>query len=538
VVEVLDAAAIRRWCEVSLDGLARAREEIDWLNVYPVPDADTGTNLFLTMEATAAAVAQVSGDDLPAVLRAMADGALLGAKGNSGVITSQLLRGLAVELASANPAGGAALATALTAAAELSYAAVAVPVEGTILTVARAAAVAAKTAGVVLSDVAAAAADGAAAALAKTPDQLDVLARAGVVDAGGRGLCVIFDSLAEVVSGAVPAERLIRVRDAAPRAQPRLPETGETASEPAAPGGPAYEVMYLLDAADEAVPTLKATLGPLGDSLVVVGGGGLWNVHIHVDDPGPAVEAGIEAGRPHRIRINNLTEATHRRRRLGPRQRAVITLAPAAGLAAIFEQAGATVVVHEVDGAPQTASLADAITDSGAREIVMVADGASTVPAIQAAAAQARADGIRVAVIPARSSVQAIAALAVHEPSQDFDADVIAMSGAAGTARHAEVTVATQEAVTSAGLCHPGDVLGLIDGDIALIGADIAAVAAGVIERMLDAGGELVTLITGADAPAGVADRLVRELHTRRPEVEWVVYDGGQDVYPLLIGVE
>ena len=534
MVEVLDAAAIRRWCEVSLDGLARAREEIDWLNVYPVPDADTGTNLFLTMEATAAAVAQVSGDDLPAVLRAMADGALLGAKGNSGVITSQLLRGLAVELASANPAGGAALATALTAAAELSYAAVAVPVEGTILTVARAAAVAAMTAGLVLSDVATAAAEGAAAALVKTPDQLEVLARAGVVDAGGRGLCVIFDSLAEVVSGAVPAERLIRVRDAGSPAQPRP----ETASEPAATGGPAYEVMYLLDAADEAVPALKATLGPLGDSLVVVGGGGLWNVHIHVDDPGPAVEAGIEAGRPHRIRINNLTEATHRRPRLGPQQRAVITLAPAAGLAAIFEQAGATVVLHEVDGTPQTASLVHAITDSGAREIVMVADAANTVPALQAAAAQARADGIRVAVIPARSSVQAIAALAVHEPSQDFDADVIAMSGASGTARHAEVTVATQEAVTSAGLCHPGDVLGLIDGDIALIGTDIATVAAGVIERMLDAGGELVTLITGADAPAGVADRLVRELHARRPEVECVVYDGGQDVYPLLIGVE
>jgi fatty acid kinase len=535
VVEVLDAAAIRRWCEVSLDGLARAREEIDWLNVYPVPDADTGTNLFLTMEATAAAVAQVSGDDLPAVLRAMANGALLGARGNSGVITSQLLRGLAVELASANPAGGAALATALTVAAELSYAAVAVPVEGTILTVARAAAVAARTAGLALSDVAAAAADGAAAALVKTPDQLEVLARAGVVDAGGRGLCVIFDSLAEVVSGAVPTERLIRVRDAGPRAPQRPPEM---ASEPAATGGPAYEVMYLLDAVDEAVPALKATLGPLGDSLVVVGGGGLWNVHIHVDDPGSAVEAGVEAGRPHRIRINNLTEATHRRPRIGRPQRAVITLAPAAGLAAIFEQAGATVVSHEVDEAPQTVSLLDAMMDSGASEIVMVADGASTVPAIQAAAAHARADGVRVAVIPARSSVQAIAALAVHEPSQDFDADVIAMSGASGTARHGEVTVATQEAVTSAGLCHPGDVLGLIDGDVALIGADIAAVAAGVIERMLDAGGELVTLITGADAPAGTADRLVGELHTRRPEVECVVYDGGQEVYPLLIGVE
>ena len=534
MVEGLDAAASRRWCAGSLDALARAREEIDWLNVYPVPDADTGTNLFLTMEATAAAVAQVSGDDLPTVLRAMGDGALLGARGNSGVITSQLLRGLAVELASANPPGGAALAIALSAAAELSYAAVAVPVEGTILSVARAAAVAANTAGVLLSDVAAAAADGAAAALLKTPDQLDVLARAGVVDAGGRGLCVIFDSLAEVVTGAIPANRVIRVREAGPWESSRLPET---ASE-VATGGPAYEVMYLLDTADETIPGLRATLGPLGDSLVVVGGGGLWNVHIHVDDPGPAVEAGVEAGRPHRIRIKNLTEATHPRPRLGRQPRAVIALAPSAGLAAIFEQAGATVVSHGVDRPPQTTSLVDAITDSGAKEIVMVADDPSTVPAIRAAAAQARLDGLRVAAIPARSSVQAIAALAVHDPSQDFDTDVIAMSSASGSARHAELTVATQEAVTSAGLCHPGDVLGLIDGDIALIGEDIAAVAGGVIERMLDAGGELVTLITGADAPAGVVDRLVRELHVRRPEVECVVYDGGQDVYPLLIGVE
>jgi dihydroxyacetone kinase-like predicted kinase len=166
-----------------------------------------------------------------------------------------------------------------------------------------------------------------AGGIGKTPDQLEVLARVGVVDAGGRGLCVIFDSLAEVVSGAVPAERLIPVRDAGPRAQPRLPET---ASEPATTGGPAYELMYLLDAADEAVPALKATLRPLGDSLVVVGGGGLWNVHIHVDDPGPAVEAGIDAGRPHRIRINNLTEATHRRPRLGPNSGQLSPRAPRA----------------------------------------------------------------------------------------------------------------------------------------------------------------------------------------------------------------
>jgi dihydroxyacetone kinase-like predicted kinase len=296
--------------------------------------------------------------------------------------------------------------------------------------------------------------------------------------------------------------------------------------------------MYLLDAVDDAIPTLKRKLAPLGDSLVVVGGGGLWNVHVHVDDPGAAVEAGVEAGRPHRIRLTSLIDGTRSIDGREATQRTVITLAAAPGVAAIFEQAGATVVEHTVDRPPSSATLLEVIKDRGAREVVLVADGESTLPTVQAVAAQARAVGVRVAVIPARSCVQAIAALAVHEPAQDFDADVIAMSGACGAARHAEVTIARRDAVTSAGLCRAGDVLGLIDGDVALIGTEIGGVAAGVLERMLDAGGELVTLIVGTEAPPDVAADLVRDLRARRPEVECVLYDGGQDTYPLLIGVE
>jgi dihydroxyacetone kinase-like predicted kinase len=296
--------------------------------------------------------------------------------------------------------------------------------------------------------------------------------------------------------------------------------------------------MYLLEAPDSAIPTLKSKLAPQGDSLVVVGGGGRWNVHIHVDDPGPAVEAGVTAGRPHRIKITNLVDPAHRGGSHRETRRAVVALASPPGLVTIFEETGAMVVQHDPDRPPGTSALLAAITATSAQQVVVIADAENTVAVADAAAAQARDDGVRVAVIPAGSCVQAIAALAVHEPAHDFDADVIAMSGAAGGARHAEVTIATSEAVTSAGLCRAGDVLGLIEGDVAQIGSDVAEVSVSILQRMLDAGGELVTLVTGAAAPANLGERLAGKLHTQRPEVECVVYDGGQADYPLLIGVE
>lgn len=529
MLEILDATAVRRWCRASLEGLARAREEIDAINVYPVADSDTGTNLLLTIESAANALDQ-AGDtnDAAAALRAMANGALIGARGNSGVIVSQLLRGLATGFArDSSRADGAALCRALSEAADLAYRAVGRPVEGTILTVARAAADAARAAGSrSLATVTAEAAKGAEAALAATTNQLDALRRAGVVDAGGRGLCVMLDALEGVVTEISP------VRLAAPAVP--VPHTSADSEEQ---GGPAYEVMYLLEAADEAIPTLRERLAAMGESLVVVGGDGLWNVHIHVDDPGPAIEAGIAAGRPYRIKITDLGEASQRREPVTKR-RAIVAMAGVPGIAKVLRECGAVVVDHTADRPPTSDRLLAAVHEAGAGEVVLVTDDPNVPPLAEAVASAAREDGLRVAVIPAKSPVQAMAAVAVHEGGRAFDADVIAMSSASGSARHAEIVVASGEAITSAGRCKPGDILGVIDGDVALIGEDVAAVAKAVTARMLDAGGELVTLITGRTAQPDLAVDLADELRRERPEIDCQVYDGGQDGATLLIGVE
>ena len=538
VEPLLDARTVLRWCRAAQSGLAEAREEIDALNVYPVPDGDTGTNLYLTLESATQAAEQACADGAPLigpVLQAVARGALLGARGNSGVILSQMLRGVAEVLGADDGSRPepVVFAAALTRAADAGYAAVASPVEGTILTVARAAADAATARaaapGATLPEVALAAAHAAREALARTPDQLEVLRRAGVVDAGGRGLAVVLDAFDTVLTGRRPL--------AYPRAMgaPAVPsvaveaETGDSS--------PSFEVMYLLDAPSDAIPTLRASLAPLGDSLIVVGGDPLWNVHVHVDDAGAAIEAGLTAGHPHRIRVTYLADRFVRpdATSLG---RAVVAFAAGDGLASLFESAGATVVRTPVGRRPSTAEMLDAIRRTGADEIVLLPNERDGVPVAEAAAAEARAAGTRVAVIPTRAQVQGIAATAVHEPARAFDADVVAMTTAAGHTRHGAVTVAAREAVTSAGVCRPGDILGVVEGDFVVIGTDLPVVAAEVLERMLSAGGELVTLVRGADADPTLADAVVAVVRRSHPEVDTVVYDGGQPRYPLLMGVE
>ncbi|MGK5728749.1 DAK2 domain-containing protein, partial [Streptomyces sp. URMC 124] len=316
-----------------------------------------------------------------------------------------------------------------------------------------------------------------------------------------------------------------------------------------APGGtsPAFEVIYLLDADDTAVARLRARLDALGDSLVVVGGDGLWNVHVHVDDAGAAVEAGIEAGRPHRIRITHFagaaagtsgTPAGDPARTREPAERAVVAVVPGEGLAELCTDAGATVVAARPGEPPASGELVDAIRRANAREVVLLPNDPELRHTAAAAAEQARTEGVRVALIPTRAAVQGIAALAVHEPARRFDEDVVAMTSAAGATRYAELAVAERQAWTMAGICQAGDVLGLIDGDVAVIGSDLAVTAATVLDRMLAAGGEMVTLVLGADVPDAVADRLERHVRGGHLAVDTVVYRGGQQSPPLLIGIE
>ncbi|MEV4538351.1 DAK2 domain-containing protein [Asanoa sp. NPDC049518] len=530
MLESLDAPALRRWCAGALAALRRHQSEIDALNVYPVPDGDTGTNLVLTLTSANEALVFdpiAEGDATPhgQVLRLMARGALLGARGNSGVIISQILRGLA-DATSALPAiDGPALARGLRSGADAAYNAVADPVEGTVLTVAAAAATAASSASESgsLAEVVRAAARAAAEALARTPSQLPALARAGVVDAGGRGLCVVLDALAEVVTGEVVAEaRLLP----APRASRPLVAARESGSPDFD-----YEVQFLLDAPEPAVEKLRARLFELGDSLVVVGTGegdeSTWNVHVHVNDVGAAIEAGVEAGRPHRITVTRFAEQIG----AGGPDRAAVVVAAGEGIAELFASEGAAVVRAN----PSTRELLAAITATGAAHVVVLPNDPNTQTV---AAAAARESTAAVRVVPTRSPVQALAALAVRDPAREFDDDVIAMAEAAGACRYAEVCHASRDALTVAGPCRRGDVLALVEGEVHLIGADLAGTCRDLLDRLLGGGGELVTLITGADAPAGLADELRAHAATHWPFVEVHVFAGGHPHYPLLVGVE
>jgi DAK2 domain fusion protein YloV len=536
----IDLAVVRRFVDVAVDALAAAREEIDALNVYPVPDGDTGTNMYLTMSAARDAIWQVTAEraEVPTALAAFRRGALLGARGNSGVILSQLLGALVARIGRAGPddRNATVMAEAMAEATQAAYAAVGSPVEGTILTVARAASEAAvrraQDPSARARDVFAEAAAAAREALVHTQEQLEQLRSAGVVDAGGRGLSVILDAAETVLTGRrpIPPKPSLGAR--------AIPVTTDVAG--LREDGPAYEVMYLLDADDDALPGLREALTPLGDSLVVVGGEGLWNVHVHVDDVGAAVEAGIEAGRPYRIRVTHFAEqvAEASRRTQERTGRRIIAVSAGPGLAALFGDAGAIVIEGGPGNRPSTGMILDAIAASEAAEVVILPNDQDSVRAARIAARTAEEDlDVRVVVIPTQAQVQGLAALAVHEPARGFDADVLEMTATARHTRHGAVTIAARRAITMAGPCEPGDVLGVIEGDFAVVGHDLVAVANEVLERMLGGGGELVTLVSGVGAN-GLARHCEEYVADRHAHVDVVVYDGGQDRYPLLMSVE
>jgi uncharacterized protein len=536
VVQALDDGAVGQWYRTAVEVLSASRGRLDDLNVFPVPDGDTGTNLLLTAQAAVAELDAEGGTTTESAWSVLARGAVLGARGNSGTILAQLLRGLADQLAGEPPADGPAFAAALQKAADTAYGAVADPEEGTFLTVARAggeAAVAAVDAGrTELADVVRAAADGARVALEATPGQLAALRDAGVVDAGGAGLCLVLDALVTTVTGVEPVRPPLARRDH----QGHRHAVEDLPHQP--PAGPGSEVQFLLaDADEESVSRMHERLAALGDSLVVVGvdtpTGREWNVHVHVADIGAAIEAGIEAGRPYRISVTPL--APVQPSAPVPGTRAVVAVVSSDGLAELFTGEGVRVVVCGPDGVTEDAVLEEVLA-STAHEVVVLPNDAALAPIAARAATRAREAGRDVGVVPTRSPVQGLAAIAVADPARRFGDDVIAMAEAAAATRWAEVTVADQEALTSAGLCQPGDALGSAEGDVVVIGNDLAAVACELLDRMLSAGGEMATLLVGEDDALG--DAVCAHLASAHPTIEVGRYDGGPSGVPLQIGVE
>lgn len=522
---------IRSWVHHCVGGLFTAKAEIDALNVFPIPDGDTGTNVWLTMDSARAEVdlRMAAGGSLADVAQGLARGALMGARGNSGVIMSQILRGVSDVWANRDNAQdirGTDLSAMLRRGQELAYAAVETPIEGTMLTVVRAAADAADAAVRAGGDAIATAQQAASAAheaLARTPELLPVLRDAGVVDAGGRSLTVVLDALVAALTGGeiTPSPAYVQTR------QPSHSPSRDYR-------GPAYEVMYLLDAEPEGVDQLRSTLAGLGDSLVVVGDASLWNVHVHVDDPGAAVEAALDIGRPHRIRITHLraVEETHD---LGRR---IIAVTHGSGTSEILSANGVVCVSALAKQPPSTAAVLEALRQANANEIIVLPSDRDVRAVCDLAADQARQQGLRISVIPTRSIVQTLAAVAVHDPQLRFDDDVVAMTRAASATRYAAITTASRNALTMAGECEVGDTLGLLDGDIACVSSDWTTAAHELLRAMLTSGGELITLVFGLDADIEFRTDIEQWAKRHAPFAEVVAYDGGQPLWPLIIGVE
>ena len=546
MLDALDAGSLRRWLSVAGDALDRHQAEINALNVFPVPDGDTGTNMALTAAAGVSAIENLdTGANVQRVAAAFSDGALAGARGNSGIILSQYLRAFLDRLDVVGQASTGDVAAALMQAYEAAYASVGSPIEGTILTVARAAADSAHeriTADpdVSLEDVVRQVAGAAAVALGHTPEQLPALARAGVVDAGGRGLVVLLESLVELVSGA----RVDVVPDVL--ATPRLEECSDLDG--------AFEVMYLLETPADRIDEVRNLLAETGTSIVVAGAEQTWNVHVHTDDVGSVIEAGLTVGRPAKIRITDLRLASQTEPKSAASTsavafpgdvdasntslRRVVAVAHGPGMVELLESLEVTVVRAHGRIAPSTAEILAAIASTTSTEVVVLPSSSGIRSAAETAAALARDKGIVVTVIPTRSIVQTLAAVAVHDPQARFDDDVVAMTGAATATHYGGISIATRDAMTSAGRCAQGDVLGIIEGDVVEIGSDVSEVAYRLLTRLLSAGGELVTVVRGQESSAQTSKDLINRIRRENPAIEVSEYDGGQPVWPLIVGVE
>jgi uncharacterized protein len=534
------------------DALRHHQQAINRLNVYPVPDGDTGTNMALTLEAV---VKELDGlgerAAMADVCRAVSHGSLMGARGNSGVILSQLLRGIAGQLARAEEVGPADLAEGLRLASDLADQAVVRPVEGTILTVARAAgdgATAGQAAGGQLVEVVERAREAAADALARTPEMLDVLARAGVVDAGGTGYLLLLDAVLTVLDG-----RALPDPPAVDDSATAMNAVGPAAGAPAGPGETMadlrYEVMYLLDAPDDTIPAFKDVWAGIGDSIVVVGGDGLWNCHIHTDDIGAAVEAALDAGRPREIRVTDLAEQVEEERwvREGaggavdepagpPPTTAVVAVVTGEGVGRIFRSLG---VHHLVLGGqsmnPSTAQLLDAVEAVGSDQVVVLPNNKNIRPvAEQVDALTDKA----VRVVATGSIVEGFAALLAYDPGAGAAVNGAAMAASACHVVPAEVTQAVRDSETDAGPVRTGDWIGLSRDVVVVIAGSPAGATMALLERLIRPDHELLTVIEGEGATPAETRRVTEWLHDQYPDVAVEVHHGGQPLYPYLLGIE
>jgi hypothetical protein len=479
------------------------------------------------------------------VAKSIAHGSLMGARGNSGVILSQLLRGLVASFPADGEVSAPQFAEALHHADELARQAVVRPVEGTILSIARAAAAGARAHEESMIDLARGARDAAREALAKTPEQLAVLKQAGVVDSGGSGLVLLFEAMCHVLANdelpVAPNPDLIDVHvHEAPRAD--------------GPTDLRYEVMYLLDADDAKMHAFREVWSGIGDSIVIVGGDGLYNAHIHTDDVGAAIEAALDAGRPRDIRVTDLAEQVIEERWVReasagalamvmddsatdePPMTAVVAVVVGEGVGRIFRSLGVRqLVLGGQSMNPSTAELVDAVRATGSREVVILPNNKNVTPV--ALQVNELVDQ-NVAVVPTRSIVEGFAALLAYDPDASVVANVKAMKSSACNVVAGEVTRAVRDSETDAGTVHEGDWIGLGDDRVISIADSIAAASNQLLSELIRPEHELLTIIEGDGASPANTRRITEYLGEVFPQISVEVHHGGQPLYPYYFGLE
>ncbi len=541
VATSLGPSDLREVVATFLELLRAHREVLNRLNVYPVPDGDTGTNMTLTVESVSIALAALGEDaSLEAVGQAIAHGSLMGARGNSGVILSQILRGVVEEVGHADAVDAKTLAAALARADELARQAVVHPVEGTILTIARAAARAAAPHDDDLAALVRAARDAAIEALAHTPEQLPALAQAGVVDAGGSGLVLLLHALCHAVAG-----------DALPEAPP-LESVPSHVHEAVGTGplGPTYEVMFLLEGDDARIPAFREVWKGLGESIVIVGGEGLYNCHIHTDDIGGAVEASLDVGRPREIRVTNLADQVLEERwvrevtieRLPEVARppapatAVVAVVVGEGVGRIFYSLGARELVAGGQSMnPATADLVKAVAATGSPEVVILPNNQNV--RLVAERVGDLVDQV-VRVVPTDSVIEGFAALLAYDPAATAEENAAAMTASALRVTTGEVTRAVRDSECDLGPIRRGDWIGLGPGGVRAVADSVSGAARDLIAALATPEHELVTLIEGDGASPATTRRITDYLAEEFPHLAVEVHHGGQPLYPYYVGLE
>ncbi|HSB39485.1 MAG TPA: DAK2 domain-containing protein [Gaiellaceae bacterium] len=524
-----DLETVRSLARGALDSLELSRERIDDLNVYPVPDGDTGTNLTLTMRGVVEALDASTAAERAAIAHEATRAALMSARGNSGVILSQIVRGAADELGAAGAVDGRVVARAFRGASDEAYGAVRKPVEGTMLTVIRALAEAAeRSAHLEPRELLAQLVEQGEEAVARTPEQLDVLREAGVVDAGGAGLLELVRGLAATAAG----ETLTAPEPARPLA---LEAVHQELSRYR------YCTTFVLEGDALDAGALEDELERLGDSLLVVGDRTALKVHVHTDDPGAALSLGTGAGAIAGVEIADMHRQTEQREErllaalpgAGART-GVVAVVAGEGNRRLFEDLGAERIVEGGQTMnPSTADLLSAVESVAADEVVLLPNNSNVVMAAEQAA---RVAARTVHVVPTESIPAGLAALVAFNGERGAEENAAAMQEALAGVATGEVTVASRDASSDGVAVRRGEYLGLLDGTAVASGPSFDDVARELLGRLLSEPRDVLTLLHGEGAPS--LNGLVDELASEHPELELDVHEGGQPHYPLLLSAE